>query len=76
MHAKNLAKVTETGEVKNRKGPSILKKPSFKLRYWNSVVEARCFNYANNKCAIINMGDIGKERSNEGQTLKLNKRFK
>ena len=33
VHAKNLAKVTGTGEVKGRKGPSTLRKPSFKFRH-------------------------------------------
>ena len=48
VHAKNLVKVTGTGEVKDRKGPSTLRKLSFRFRHQNSVVEVRCFNYANN----------------------------
>ena len=33
VHAKNLVKVTGTGEVKGRKGPSTLRKLSFKFRH-------------------------------------------
>ena len=33
VHAKNLPKVTGTGEVKGRKGPSTLRKLSFELRH-------------------------------------------
>ena len=76
MHAKKLVKVTGTGEIKCRKRPPTLRKLSFKFHHQNSVVEARFFNYANNCCAIINMDDIRQEKSNEGPTLKLNKRFK
>ena len=46
--AKNLVKVTGTGEIKGGKGPPTLRKLSFKFRHQSSVVEARCFNYANN----------------------------
>ena len=33
VHAKNLVKVTGTGEIKDRKGPPPLRKLSFKFRY-------------------------------------------
>ena len=33
VHAKNLVKVAGTGEVKGRKGPSTLRKLSFKFRH-------------------------------------------
>ena len=48
VHAKNLVKVTGTGEVKGRKRPPTLRKLFFKFRHYD-VVEARCFNYANNQ---------------------------
>ena len=48
VHAKNLVKVTRTGELMRRKRPPTLKKLSFKFLHQNSVIEARCFNYANN----------------------------
>ena len=49
VHAKNLVKVTGTGEFKGRKRPPTLRKLFFKFRHYDSVVEARCFNYANNQ---------------------------
>ena len=48
VHAKNLVKVNEAGEVKGRKRSPTLRKLSFKFRYQNSVIEARFFNYVNN----------------------------
>ena len=70
MHAKNLVKVTRTGEVMGRKRPptssSAIKIVSLK----HVVLIMRIINI------IINMDDIRQERSNEGPTLKLNKRFK
>ena len=48
VHAKNLVKVTGTGEVKGGKGLPTLRKLSFKFRHYDSVAEARCLNYANN----------------------------
>ena len=47
VHAKNLVKVTGTGEVKGRKRPPTLRKLSLKFRHQNSVAKERCFNYAN-----------------------------
>ena len=48
-YAKNLVQITGTGEVMGRKrSPALRRKLSFKFRQQNSVVEARCFNYANN----------------------------
>ena len=47
-HAKNLAKVTIIGEVMGRKRRTILRELSFKFCHQNSVIEARCLNYANN----------------------------
>ena len=75
MHAKNLVKVTRTGEVKGRKRPPTLRKLSFKFRYSivllkHVVLIMRIIN------VIINMDEIRQERSDEGPTLKLNKRFK
>ena len=75
MHAKNLVKVTRTGEVKGRKRPPTLRKLSFKFR--NSIVLLKhvvlIMQIIN---VIINMDDIRQEKSDEGLTLSLNKRFK
>ena len=58
-----------------QKRPPTLRKFSFMFCLWNSVIEARCFHYA--KINIkLDMNDIRQERSDEGPTLKLNKRFK
>ena len=75
MHAKNLVKVTGTGKVKGRKRTPTLRKLSFKFRHKRVLLKhvvliMRIFN------VIINMDDIRQERSDEGPTLKLNKRFK
>ena len=48
VHAKNLVKVTRTREVMGRKRPPTLRKLSLKFRHKNGVIEACCFNYANN----------------------------
>ena len=69
MHAKNLVKVTRTGEVMGRKRPrtssSAIKIVSLK----HVVLIMRIINI------IINMDDIRMQRYNE-VPLKLNKRFK
>ena len=75
MHAKNLVKVTGTGEVKGGKRPPTLRSfPSssaIKIVLLKHVVLImRIIN------VIINMDEIRQERSDEGPTLKLNKRFK
>ena len=75
MYAKNLVKVTGSGEVKCRKRAPTLRKLSFKFRYKivllkHVVLIMRIIN------VTINMDDIRQERSDEGPTLKLNKRFK
>ena len=69
MHAKNLVKVTRTGEVMARKRPptssSTIKIVSMK----HVVLIMRIINI------MINMDDIRMQRYNE-VPLKLNKRFK
>ena len=75
MHAKNLVKVTRTGEVMGRKRPatlgSILSSSAIKIVLLEHVVLImRIINVR------INMDDIRQERSKEGSTLKLNKRLK
>ena len=69
MHAKNLVKVTGTGEVLGRKRPPTSSSTIKIVPLKHVVLIMRIINI------IINMDDIRMERYNE-VPLKLNKRFK
>ena len=44
-----IVKVTRIGEAIGRKRPPTLRELYFKFQHQNSVIEARCLNYANNQ---------------------------
>ena len=69
MHAKNLVKVTRTGEVMGRKRPPTSSSAIKIMSLKHVVLIMRIINI------IINMDDIRMQRYNE-VPLKLNKRFK
>ena len=75
VHAKNLVKVIRTGEVKGRRRPPTLgifpSSSAIKIVLLKQVV--LIMQIINE---IINADNFRQERSSEGPTLKLNKRFK